>query len=285
MCCQVEQAEGAFVSRVELLRSWRSLASLALRRPWEFYDRTTGYADLGLDLLFGASPAHETVSWEKLLRDLEEHFGRAADVLEEPALEEVEAHTRQLLKDIHDGDPFSLRWAADSLLARCCYLMCRLLEPSVVVETGVAYGVSSAFILRALEVNGRGALHSVDLPPLRPEYEQFWGIAVDEPLKGRWRLHRGSSGRVLPRLLEEVDTVDLFVHDSLHTYRNMRREFELVWPRLRTGGVILADDVERNRAFGELRSRNPALWRVVRDRERRPLHGRAAPVVFGIAVK
>jgi len=272
------------VSRVEVLRSWRSLASLVLR-PREFYDRTTGYADLGLDLLFGAPPTYETVSWESALGEVEKRFGSVADVLDEPALEEVEERTRRLLKDVHGEYSFSLRWAADSLLARYCYLVCRLLAPTVVVETGVAYGVSSAFILRALEENGRGVLHSVDLPPLRPEYETFWGIAVKESPKGRWCLHRGSSRRVLPRLLEEADTVDLFVHDSLHTYRNMRREFELVWPYLRAGGVILADDVERNRAFGELRGRNPALWRVVRDRERRPLHGRAAPVVFGIAVK
>ena len=268
------------------MRSWGLLASLALRRPQEFYDRMAGYADLGLDLLSGASPSYETVSWKDALQDIEEQFGRVvADVLDEPALREVEEETRRLLGEIRPAEPFDLRWAADSLLARCCYLMCRLLEPAVVVETGVAYGVSSAFILRALEENGRGVLHSVDLPPLRPEYEMFWGIAVDGAPKGRWRLHRGSSRRVLPRLLEEVDTVDIFVHDSLHTYRNMRREFEKTWPYLRTGGVILADDVERNRAFGELRSRNPALWRLVRDRERRPLHGRAAPVVFGIAIK
>jgi len=281
----IRASQGAFVSRVEVLRNWRSLASLVLRRPGEFYDRTIGYADLGLDLLFGASPTYETADWKSTLRDVEERSGHVADILGEPALSEVEEHTRQLLKDIRGEDPFILRWAADSVLARACYLACRLIEPDVVVETGVAYGVSSAFILRALEENGRGALHSVDLPPLRREYERFWGIAVDGSPRGRWSLHRGSSGRVLPRLLEELESVDLFVHDSLHTYRNMRREFELVWPRLRTGGVILADDVERNRAFGELRSRNPALWRVVRDRERRPLHGRAAPVVFGIAIK
>ena len=128
MCCRIGQAEGAFVSRVEVLRSWRSLASLVLSRPGEFYDRTIGYADLGLDLLFGAPPDYETVSWESALRDVEERFSYAADVLDEPALEEVEEHTRQLLKDIRGGDPFSLRWAADSLLARCCYLACRLLE-------------------------------------------------------------------------------------------------------------------------------------------------------------
>jgi predicted O-methyltransferase YrrM len=66
----------------------------------------------------------------------------------------------------------------------------------------------------------------------------------------------------------------------------MRREFEAVWPRLRTGGVILADDVERNRAFDELRIKAPALWRVVRDRQQRPLHDRAVPTTtFGVAVK
>jgi predicted O-methyltransferase YrrM len=272
-------------ARMQVLESWGLLASLALRRPREFSDRVAGYADLGLDLLSGASPTYETVGWKGALRDVEERFGRAADVLDEPALGEVEENTRQLLEDIRREDPSSLRWAADSLLARCCYLMCRLLEPTVVVETGVAYGVSSAFILRALEENGRGVLHSVDLPPLRREYERFWGVAVDRGLEGRWKLHRGSSVRVLPQLLKELETVDLFVHDSLHTYRNMRREFEAVWPRLRAGGALIADDVERNRAFGELRQKNPALWRVVRDREERPLHGRTAPVMFGIAVK
>ncbi len=273
------------MSRASVLESWGLLASLALRRPREFYDRMAGYADLGLDLLSGTPPTYETVSWSNLLRDLEVRFGRAAGVLDEPALEEVEVDKRRLLKSIHREDPFDRRWAADSLLARCCYLMCRLLEPAVVVETGVAYGVSSAFILRALEENGRGVLHSIDLPPLRREYERYWGMAVDTALEDRWVLHRGASARVLPGLLEELETVDLFVHDSLHTYRNMRREFEALWPRLQTGGALVADDVERNRAFGELRRKNPALWRVVRDREERPLHGRAAPVMFGIALK
>ena len=245
-----------------------------------------GYTDLGFEWLFGRAPTYEAATWESALRDVEACLGSVANVLDEPALHEIEEYTRRLLEDISQEDPFTPYWAADSLLARCCYLACRLLEPDVVVETGVAYGVSSAFVLKALKENGRGVLHSIDLPPLRHRYAGFWGIAVDEALKTRWIIHRGSSGRVLPELLEEIRNVDLFLHDSLHTYRNMRREFETVWPRLRAGGIILADDVERNHAFGELRRKTPALWRVVRDVQERPLHDRALPrTTFGIVVK
>ena len=117
--------------------------------------------------IFSRRPsAYETVNWEDALRDLEAHLGRVEDLLGEPALAEVEENTRRLLEEIRHKDPFSPRWAADSLLARLLPV-CRLLEPQVVLETGVAYGVSSAFILRALEENGHGILHSVDLPPLR----------------------------------------------------------------------------------------------------------------------
>jgi len=251
----------------------------------EFGDLASGYADLGLEALFGASPHYDAVSWESALRDLESRGGGAEEILDEPALHDLEEATRRILRGVHHENPRGAQWPADSVLARCCYLLCRLIRPAVVVETGVAYGVSSAFILQALEENGGGVLHSVDLPPLRRGYARSWGVAVPETLKARWTLHHGTSKRILPRLLEELGKVDVFLHDSLHTHRNMQREFEALWPRLRTGGVLLADDVERNRAFGELRERNPSLWRVVRDVEGRPLHGRAAPVVFGIVVK
>ncbi len=244
-----------------------------------------GYAGMFAERLLTNPPSYETVGWEQALLDLEARFGGVRSVLEERALEEVEERVRRLLASIRPEDPFTPRWAADSLTARFFYLACRLLEPEVVVETGVAYGVSSAFILKALEENGKGRLYSVDLPPLRRRYERYWGIAADETSKSRWTLLRGSSRRVLPGLLGKLDEVDLFVHDSLHTRGNMRREFGVVWPRLREGGMLVADDVERNRAFGELRRRGPDLWRVIRDREQRPLHGNAAPVVFGVAVK
>jgi predicted O-methyltransferase YrrM len=259
--------------------------SLRYRRPAELCAALAGYVGILAERLLTSPPAYETVRWEEALAELGARFGNVSEILNEPALLEVEEGTRRLLAEIHPEDPYLPRWAADSLMARLCYLACRLLEPETVVETGVAYGVSSAYILTALRENGRGMLHSVDLPPLRRRSGRFWGIAVDQDLRFRWRLHRGPSVSILPRLLREIPTVDLFVHDSLHTHRNMRREFDTIWPHLKEGALLLADDVERNHAFGELARKAPALLRVVEDRETSPLHGRAAPVVFGIAIK
>jgi predicted O-methyltransferase YrrM len=273
------------VLTTEHIKTLVLLLALLPSRPREVLDRTASFADLAFERLTGQPPTYETVGWEDALQSLENGPGRAAEILAEPALREVEERTRRLLGEIRATDAFSQRWAADSLFARLCYLACRLVTPDTVVETGVAYGVSSAFLLKAMQQNGRGTLHSIDLPPLRREYAHFWGVALPEDLRQGWRLHRGASRRVLPGLLRETGPVGLFVHDSLHTRRNMRREFDAVWPNLSPGGLLLADDVERNRAFVDLRRKGPSLWRVVRDREREPLHGRAAPVVFGVASK
>lgn len=243
-------------------------------------------ADALLQRAFAGRVAYDSVSWEDILRDLEDIFGSdATEVLAEPALREMEERTRNLLEETRPVDPFRRVWAADSILAKCCYLVCRMARPRVVVETGVAYGVSSAFMLRAMEENGSGTLHSIDLSPPTRGARRFRGIAVPDELRGRWSLHPGSSRRLLASLVGEVGPVDVFLHDSLHTRRNMLREFGAVWPGLREGGVVIADDVERNGAFGGLLDRKPALWRVVSDRETEPLHGPEAPITFGLAVK
>jgi predicted O-methyltransferase YrrM len=63
---------------------------------------------------------------------------------------------------------FSLAHNADKDLAQLCYVTCRVLRPQAVVETGVRYGISSAYILQALHIKGCGRLWTVDLPPLAP---------------------------------------------------------------------------------------------------------------------
>lgn len=128
-------------------------------------------------------------------------------------------------------------------LAAVLYALVRLRRPRSVVETGVARGVSSAAILQALEDNGEGRLWSLDLPGLGAGYREQVGHVVPERLRARWTLALGPSAVRLPRLLGEAAPVDLFVHDSAHTYRNMRFEFGQAARRLAPGGLLVSDDV------------------------------------------
>jgi hypothetical protein len=112
----------------------------------------------------------------------------------------------------------------------------------------VAHGMTSRFILEALERNAAGSLWSVDLQPVNPETRQEVGIAVRQPgvKQGRWNYIAGTSRRRLPRLLERLGRVDLFIHDSMHTNRNVMFELETAWDYLQPGGVIVVDDIDAN---------------------------------------
>jgi methyltransferase family protein len=140
---------------------------------------------------------------------------------------------------------------ADPRLARATWDLVRYLRPLKVVETGVARGLTTSIVLQALEINGVGELFSVDLPPSidRHRFTDQTAAAVPDGLKGRWTLVRGSSRRRLPGLLETLGSIDLFIHDSLHSHRNMSFELAAAWRALAPGGFLLADDVHRNSAF------------------------------------
>jgi predicted O-methyltransferase YrrM len=120
----------------------------------------------------------------------------------------------------------------------------------MVVETGVARGITSRFILEALARNRRGHLWSIDLPPpLDPSLHHQVGIAVPEQLRGNWTYVRGSSRRRLRSLLAQLGEIDMFVHDSRHTERNVLFELGHAWDALKPEGVVVVDDIDLNRGF------------------------------------
>jgi Methyltransferase domain len=140
----------------------------------------------------------------------------------------------------------------DARLVRFAWCFARHLRPRRVLETGVARGLTTRALLEALERNGDGHLWSIDLAPfLEHDLRAETAAAVPRRLYDRWTLVRGSSRRVMPDLVAELGPIDLFVHDSMHTTRNVRFELEQVWPALSPGGVVLIDDVEKNAAMGQ----------------------------------
>jgi predicted O-methyltransferase YrrM len=138
----------------------------------------------------------------------------------------------------------------DPLGSLILYLACRVSKPKIVVETGVASGVSSTAILQAMQDNNLGMLHSVSLPEEALSSvdkdavaNRVLGWIIPKQLTGRWILHRGSSKDVLPSLLRELDPIDIFFHDSDHSYENVTFELAEAAPRLRKGGAMIVDDV------------------------------------------
>lgn len=241
----------------------------------EFVDRVSAGFENRLSARFEKQPEYPLEKWSTALCQLGEALqADLAAILAEPALERVATQVSSGLDGLPPDAPFSMIYNGSPVLARLCYALVRAMRPQVVVETGVCYGVSSSFILGALEENGSGMLYSIDLPPLARESHHYQGCLVPEQLKKRWRLSRGPSNRLLPRIVRQVGPVDFFLHDSLHTYKNMSREFDLITKKLSVPGLIVSDDINWNAAFLECVARTrPSYWASIGEDPKQSAQG------------
>lgn len=218
------------------LRQAARLVGIAITRPVEFSDRLAGRReratqdtppDLDAAVTDPVAAAHRITDSDGSGCCLE-----LADVREQVLGRLTGVHH-------HDGG---------TALAELLWVLVRHRQPSVVVETGVARGVSSAFILDALERNGHGGLWSVDLPPVTADWGDQTGVAVSADVRHRWSYVRGAARRKLPTVVARSGAIGIFVHDGLHTAENMLFEMRTVWPHLELNGIIVADDANHNDA-------------------------------------
>jgi predicted O-methyltransferase YrrM len=181
-------------------------------------------------------------------------YAREFDALAPPLLRRL-ADAAEAVGDLaaasRAAEPSSSSTAGKKLL----YIAVRALAAETVVETGPFNGVSSTFILAALSANGRGRLVAFD----RPDARDSLGVPVPAGRRPGWlvptemeegfELVLGDIRDTLrPRLARER-AIDLFFHDSLHTFRHMLFEYRVAWSRLASGGLLVSDDVFWNPAF------------------------------------
>lgn len=167
---------------------------------------------------------------------------------------------------------------ADRSLSRAVWCAVRHTKPEVVIETGVARGVTSRIVLEALRENQHGHLWSIDLPhPFDHRLHAQTGAAVTDACRDRWSYVEGSSGQRLPQLIAGLDHLDVFIHDSLHTARNTMFEMGLAASVMSPLGVMLVDDISTHRGFAAFARRRPQYQTIISpSTDRRGL--------FGIAV-
>jgi hypothetical protein len=127
------------------------------------------------------------------------------------------------------------------------YLLVRAARPRVVVDTGVLYGASTAHVLAALAHNGGGELHSIDIGCDHREPPQDYFVPTE--FQSNWELIIGDSRRELAPLLRRCRSIDLFHHDSLHTWEHMTWEYGTALPYLSANGVLSSDDVQTSESL------------------------------------
>ena len=252
--------------------------SLLATRPSEAYGRIEGIADSRLEHLWVRPPKYRPSHTASIYEGLRDTLGLQLDeFLNEPALANIEEVVRKCMEALPEDAPFPKSLNGDFSLARLCYAACRALRPRYVVETGVCYGVTTAFFLQSLQENGIGELHSIDLPPLGRNARDFVGTLVPAELRTRWKLHRGTSRVLLPRVLKQIGSLNFFLHDSLHTCRNIRRELEIVTPYLSGPALVLSDDIDGNPAFSEWTEKvSPPFSAILEQSSKSSLLGIAA---------
>jgi predicted O-methyltransferase YrrM len=166
---------------------------------------------------------------------------------------------------IRDVDAFAGKQfvhAGEMRAYRCMlYLVTRVSKPKTFVETGVQNGMSSAFILLGLRHENAGMLYSIDLPPVDQRIldqgtpplpgGKGCGWIIPDYLRDRHELLLGAAEELLPQVLAKNDSVDVFLHDSDHSYSHIMFEVGLAWRYLAAGGHILVDNVEQNAAFAD----------------------------------
>jgi predicted O-methyltransferase YrrM len=144
------------------------------------------------------------------------------------------------------------------------YWVVRKMKPKVIVQTGVCNGLSSAFMMLALAKNGPdGTLHVIDMPPVFDSKSDDWkakgkvygvvipegktsGWIVPDAYRNRFEVLNGDAKDLLPGLLAKLGKVDMFYHDSDHTYDHMMFEFREAKKYLTKHGIMVSDDISWN---------------------------------------
>jgi predicted O-methyltransferase YrrM len=158
--------------------------------------------------------------------------------------------------------------------AQFLYWVVRRVKPRTIVQTGVSNGLSSAFIMLALAKNGsEGRLHVIDIPAVFDPDDPAWtrkgaihgevipqgkssGWMVPDMYRDRFAVELGDAKQLLPPLVDGLDTIDMFFHDSDHTYEHMTFEFEQAMRKLAPNSVIVADDIAWNASLWDFADRH-----------------------------
>ncbi len=255
------------------------------------------YVSIGMDNLKSNDPdSYNKINKRQaaLFPETEERFRDISLTCKELNLDylEVKSYIREFLQKFPLALKKQVGW--DDVNFIFLYVLTKMFKPRVIIETGSNVGFSSTFIALAVKENNNGCkFYTIDpyleypwekisfvehckIRDPRINYKKLNGKCkplsmVPADLKEHIIFKGGCSEDILPNLVEENREVDIFFHDSDHSYRNMAWECSTVMPYLKKDGFILVHDIMQNSAFKDMFDKNGTFGFSVLNRRRSDL--------------
>lgn len=158
-----------------------------------------------------------------------------------PVLEEI-VRTGEVL--LPSGDRVPVSSQIDPACGALLQKSVAAVRPGVAVEVGLAYGISTLYMLEALALSGARKLIGMD----PAQFDNFWrGGGLHNVIRAGhenlYEFHENSSQQVLPALVARGERIGLGFIDGWHTFDHVLVDFFYIDQMLEIGGIVVFDDV------------------------------------------
>lgn len=142
------------------------------------------------------------------------------------------------------GESTEITGSIDPTCGKLLQRTIREISPRVCLEVGLAFGVSTLYILEALRESGGHKLIGMD----PAQFDGHWrgGGLYNIQRAGYgdlYEFHENTSQQILPRLAGDGLRIDFAFIDGWHTFDHTLVDFFYIDQMLNTGGIVVFDDV------------------------------------------
>lgn len=226
---------------------------------------------------------------EEIRRTIHRLFGNEGEDIESLFEKAEEFEEEEITPRVDVFSELSFGPGGMSIGGKALYVLTRLTKPESIVEIGVANGMSTAYILGALDDEGIDedavTIHAIDRPQfahqIRERRGRFGlegrgGIIPDRKEVGwlapnrtkqkyNYQLHVGDFTHILDDILELSDGLDLAIYDASKDPEEMRFAYDRCLERLQDGGILVSDDVLVNDTFENLMDKRRGDFEIIND--------------------